>query len=138
MTVADYAKFLECLLHGGSAADGSEVLSTAAVDALLRGRFDGLDYDAGTGPALALSGDPGGTAFTYGWASAPAESAGAPKQNYWSGYAGTHFRLFADDDAYVILAVQCMDHANTGSLRERLTAPVVATFLEHWATAPAT
>merc|ERR1712083_711971 len=113
MTVADYAKFLDCILRGGTAADGSRVLPASVVEELLNTRFEGLSFETGVGKMMGLSSD--GAAFSTGWVTQEAR-ADAPKQNYWSGYAGTHVRLYAEEDSYIVQGIQCMDHSGTGLL----------------------
>eukprot|EP00928_Gymnodinium_smaydae_P052559 TRINITY_DN3654_c0_g4_i1.p1 TRINITY_DN3654_c0_g4~~TRINITY_DN3654_c0_g4_i1.p1 ORF type:complete len:471 (-),score=66.82 TRINITY_DN3654_c0_g4_i1:25-1437(-) len=130
MTVADYAKFLDCLLAGGLAADGSRVLPAEVVESLLYGRHEGLSYDTGVGRMMGLSDS---VPFTFGWVSADS-TATTPAQCYWSGYAGTHVRLYPKDNSYIIQAVQCMDHSFTGALMGKFRDPCLATFLGHWAT----
>merc|ERR1712176_117014 len=131
MTVSDYAKFLECLLGGGCAPDGARVLSEDAVDALLRGRHNGLSFDTGVGKMMGFSSE--GAVFTYGWAM-NGRTEDAPHQNYWSGYAGTHVRLYPESDSYIIQGIQCMDHCATGFLNSELREPCLNTFLSHWTT----
>eukprot|EP00930_Biecheleria_cincta_P047913 TRINITY_DN33312_c0_g1_i1.p1 TRINITY_DN33312_c0_g1~~TRINITY_DN33312_c0_g1_i1.p1 ORF type:complete len:157 (+),score=19.01 TRINITY_DN33312_c0_g1_i1:204-674(+) len=128
MTVADYAKFLDCLLNHGLAAGGTRVLPAKAVSKLLHGRETGNCFDTGIGRMMGLSEE---APFTYGWVSA-APTATAPKQCFWSGYAGTHVRLYPDDKSYIIQAVQCMDHSFTGKAGKVFREPCLETFLEHW------
>ena len=71
-----------------------------------------------------------GVVFSYGWATQEAGN-GKPKQNFWSGYAGTHVRLYPEDNSYIILAIQCMDHAGTGALNN-LRQLCLDTFLRNW------
>merc|ERR1711861_92972 len=104
MSVSDYAKFLECLLAGGKAPDGTQVLSPEVVQTLVNGRHRGLSFDTGLSKKMGLSNE--GTVFSYGWASQESTK-DSPKQNYWSGYAGTHFRLYPKDHSYIVIGVQC-------------------------------
>merc|ERR1712032_299519 len=128
MTVADYAKFLDCILRRGTAADGSRVLPASVVDELLNTRFEGLSFETGVGKMMGLSSD--GAAFSTGWVTQEA-GADAPKQNYWSGYAGTHVRLYVDEDSYIVQGIQCMDHSGTGLLNTVFRQPCLNTFLRH-------
>jgi len=128
MTVEDYAKFLDCLLNDGLAADGSRVLPAKVVAELLSGRPTGNSFDTGIGHMMGLSET---SPFTYGWVSAdPTE--GTPRQCFWSGYAGTHIRLFPDDKSYIIQGIQCMDHSFTGTAEAIFRNPCLETFLKHW------
>jgi len=129
MTVADYSKFLECLLGGGSGPNGETVLPVEVVDELLRCRFNGLNFNTAHGTNNGMSND--GACFSTGWVTQE-PGPGTPKQNYWSGYANTHFRLYVDDGSYIILGVQCMDHSGTGFVNKALREPCIQTFLQNW------
>mmetsp|Transcript_94671 Transcript_94671/g.167684 ORF Transcript_94671/g.167684 Transcript_94671/m.167684 type:complete len:406 (-) Transcript_94671:78-1295(-) len=129
MTVGDYAKFLDCLLRGGAAEDGTQVLSSKVVQTLLNDRHAGLSFDTGIGNMMKLS--VGGAEFSYGWVTQNSTDE-LPKQNFWSGYAGTHVRLYPEDNSYIIQGIQCMDHCGTGFLDSTLRQPCLSTFLQNW------
>ena len=49
-----------------------------------------------------------------------------PGVSYWSGYCNTHVRVYADEDAYIILAPQVMSYspaagAMAGGARDRIS-----------------
>jgi hypothetical protein len=62
--------------------------------------------------------------FNFGWVSTSV-SAGQvneyrpyqhPISCYWSGYAGTHVRYYPDDNAFIVIGVQVMDHVFSGKV----------------------
>lgn len=127
MTMADYGKFLDCLLSGGCSSNRVQVLPKDVVETLLRGRHEGLHFDTGVAKLMRLGDSEHNTAFHFGWA-VQGKRAGEPHQNYWSGYAGTHARLYPDEKSFLLLGVQCMDHSSTGLLGKVLRDPLLKAF----------
>lgn len=142
MMVSDYAKFFDMLLRNGIGAKGERVLSVQGVDALCKRRLTGINTDNGMGRMMGIN--PGAkypTSFNFGWAvTHPGDGEGItgyamndhPQSNYWSGYAGTHVRFYKDEESYMVIGIQVMDHVGAGMLDNVLRTPLVATFLDCW------
>jgi CubicO group peptidase (beta-lactamase class C family) len=140
MTVQDYAKFCNFLLNRGLTEKGHRLLSEAGVHALTHQRLRGLEY----GPlarAMGVSPEaPYPATFNFGWASTFIQYEGIeeyathhhPRCNYWSGYANTHVRLYADDDAFIIIGTQLMNHHFSPKPDNSLRLPLIAKFLQTW------
>lgn len=140
-TVVDYTKFLDLLLDNGVSPNGERLLSPGGVDALCNRRLRGLNHDNGVAHKMGLAGEASAypTSFNFGWATTHPEASidgynprDHPKCNFWSGYAGTHVRFYKDEESYIVIGVQCMDHRGLGLLDEVLRHPVLKTFLQNW------
>jgi CubicO group peptidase (beta-lactamase class C family) len=131
MTLADYAKFLDFLHDGGVSASGTRLLSIGGIHALTRARLAGIEPNAFLEP---------GASFNFGWVTLDASSVATdgyvphthPACNFWSGYAQTHVRFYRDDDAYLLIGVQVMDHAMTKLTQAALHEPLQHAFLGAW------
>ena len=143
MTLQDYAKFLDCLLRGGVAADGTRLLSVVSAQLLCGGRLQGLNLDVPLAKKFGLQGalSPFPQSFNFGWATthdeAPVSAAGPTDAKgccHWSGYASTHVRFYPKEDAYVVIGVQLM--ANSVGVSKFafpvLWVPIVSAFLDAW------
>lgn len=113
MTVADYAKFYDMLLAGGTAPNGARLLSEESVHRLTHRAHDGLSRDSPIGRFMRLH--DAMQSFNHGWATRPAAE-GKPHCNFWSGYANNHGRLYVEDDAYVLVFPQFMGSSPGGWL----------------------
>jgi CubicO group peptidase (beta-lactamase class C family) len=154
MPVSDYARFLDFLLAGGVSHAGERLLSEAGVAALTTRRFQGLAPGplggaiglggeppaAGAAAAAAPGGPPSGypQSFNFGWAVTHRHSAVDDYQAeeypccFWSGYANSHVRFYAEEDSYVIIGTQLMDHHFTNGGTAKLREPIVRAFLDAW------
>lgn len=140
MTVTDYAKFCDFLLQRGIAPSGKRLLSETGVDTLCRKHLKGL-IRGQLGSIFGVGGEVSDfpASFDFGWATTHPytsideyELEQHPSCNFWSGYAGTHVKFYIDDDSYIIIGVQIMDHSGTGQVREYVQNAIVKEFLSLW------
>ena len=68
MTVADFAKFYDFILRGGTAPNGARLLTEASVRLLTHGSFGGLDRSGPVATIVDSTGVAGSRSFNYGWA----------------------------------------------------------------------
>lgn len=105
-TSADYARFLQCLLAGGS-LDGHRLLSPSTVRNMTTDHLGdiGVHRDGRSGELL----QPGygfGLGFAVRLADGLASSAGSKGLYYWGGIAGTTFFVDPVHDFFALLMIQ--------------------------------
>jgi hypothetical protein len=62
--------------------------------------------------------------FNFGWVTTSVDAGQIeeyktfqhPVSCYWSGYAGTHVRYYPEDDSFIVIGIQIMDHSFTGAV----------------------
>ena len=132
MTVADFSKYYDFILRGGTAPDGTRLLSADSVKLLTHGTFEGLTRTANSmGTILNATGEAGSRSFNYGWAT----SVDGPHCNGWAGYANNEGKLYVEDDSYILFFPQVM--ANTpgaGLIGPTWKDPVFSKFVDLWQT----
>ena len=140
MTVADYARFYDFLLRGGTTEDGQRLLSVATVRRMTHGHLEGLDRTSivanmlkvtGTGDADDVMGLP--SFFNFGMAMSP-KTAKYPHTCGWGGYAKNFGTLYPDEDSYLLVFPQFMG-SSVGGMKyadKIIKQPALEKFLSLW------
>jgi CubicO group peptidase (beta-lactamase class C family) len=106
-TTADYARFCQMLLNGGS-LDGARILSRTTVK-LMTSDHLGPIADAGPSPTMGLLGTPGygfGLGFAVRGQDGVAGVHGSAGDYTWGGFAGTYFWVDPKEELFGILMTQ--------------------------------
>ena len=107
-TAADYARFCQMLLNGGS-LDGERILGRKTVEYMTADHLgDGIDK---SGPFY-LPGPGYGFGLGFGVRLAAGESAwpGSVGEFFWGGYAGTYFWVDPAERLVVVYMMQSVKH----------------------------
>lgn len=105
-TAADYARFLQCLLNGGS-LDGARILSPASVRLMTSDHLGDIPVNrTGRGADLLPPGHGFGLGFAVRLADGLAPQLGSQGMYYWSGISGTVFFVDPARDFFALLLTQ--------------------------------
>lgn len=105
-TAADYARFLQCMLNGGT-LDGARILSPAAVRLMTADHLGSIPVNrTGRGADLLPPGHGFGLGFAVRLEDGLATQLGSQGMYYWSGISGTVFFVDPARDFFAILLTQ--------------------------------
>jgi CubicO group peptidase (beta-lactamase class C family) len=104
-SAADYARFLQCLLNGGT-LDGERLLGRSTVDFMTSDHLGSIPVNPGGAAALLLPGYGFGLGFAVRKSKGLAPLPGSVGTYYWGGLAGTTFFVDPAEDLFAILMIQ--------------------------------